>query len=379
MVKRIGLALSGGGVRAMMFHAGVLQWLAEKALLEQTVAVSSVSGGSLFTGLVYRFNDWKWPTSHRYLTHVLPHLRELLTEVCLEREARRLLLGRPANWRYLFSRANVLADAIRRAWGVDITVDALDATCDWSINGTTAETGRRFRFKRGRCGDYMTGYASASAFPLSAAMAASAAYPLLVGPLRLDATQFQWFRRPNWGGSEQDETPVAPAHRTLHIIDGGVYDNLGMEPLFDTGARTLKSEIDFLVVSDAGAPFRRRSLQAQWNPARLARILEISMDQSRALRVRPYVNAIIENPTLGRYYQIGSNPEESLSRLAGGDRQTAPSAVWLSNLQVKEAADWATDLKRVKPEVFDLIARHGFETAEWNDVLFSEKASASLN
>ncbi|WP_250473082.1 patatin-like phospholipase family protein [Caballeronia sp. GAFFF1] len=373
MGKRIGLALSGGGARAMIFHAGVLQWLAENMLLEQVVAISSVSGGSLLTGLVYRFNDWKWPSSRRYLTHVLPCLRELLTTVCLEREARRLLLGRPANWRYLFSRANILADAITRAWGVDTHMDALDSACDWSINGTTAETGRRFRFKRGRCGDYRAGYASASAFPLSVAMAASAAYPLLVGPLRLDATQFQWYRRSDWGGSEADETPVAPAHRTLHIIDGGVYDNLGMEPLFDTGTRTLRSGLDYLVVSDAGAPFHARSLQAQWNPARVTRILEILMDQSRALRVRPYVNAIIDNPNLGRYYRIGSDPEESLSRLWVGDREAASSDAWLSAMQVKEAAAWATDLKRVKPETFDLIARHGFETAKWNEMLFSRK------
>lgn len=50
----IGLAHSGGGVRAAAFHPGVLQYLAEQCLLEQVTRISSVSGGSLFAGLVWR-------------------------------------------------------------------------------------------------------------------------------------------------------------------------------------------------------------------------------------------------------------------------------------------------------------------------------------
>ena len=58
---QIGLALSGGGVRAMAFHCGVLQWLAERGRLGDISHISSVSGGSLFTGLVFRFGNWEWP------------------------------------------------------------------------------------------------------------------------------------------------------------------------------------------------------------------------------------------------------------------------------------------------------------------------------
>ena len=48
----LALALSGGGVRASVFHCGVLQRLALDGLLEKTTFVSSVSGGSLVTGLI---------------------------------------------------------------------------------------------------------------------------------------------------------------------------------------------------------------------------------------------------------------------------------------------------------------------------------------
>jgi len=65
--EAIGLALSGGGVRAAAFHAGVLRYLAEKGFLEKVVHVSSVSGGSLFVGLVFQYGNCKWPGSEAYL------------------------------------------------------------------------------------------------------------------------------------------------------------------------------------------------------------------------------------------------------------------------------------------------------------------------
>ncbi|MEF9672493.1 patatin-like phospholipase family protein [Pseudomonas sp. PCH446] len=44
------LALSGGGVRAMAFHLGVLKYLAEQQALERLTQISTVSGGSLLVG-----------------------------------------------------------------------------------------------------------------------------------------------------------------------------------------------------------------------------------------------------------------------------------------------------------------------------------------
>ncbi|WP_080404880.1 patatin-like phospholipase family protein [Burkholderia ubonensis] len=374
MRGRIGLALSGGGVRAMAFHAGVLQWLATQSLLESVTAVSTVSGGTLFTGLVYRLSDWQWPSSEHYLKHVLPEIRNVLTTVCLQREAKLLLLTSPANWRYLFNRANVLALALQRRWNIDISVDDLSSSCEWSINGTTAETGRRFRFKQGRCGDYEVGYASSTKFALAEAMAASAAYPLLIGPLRIDATKFEWYKRPAWGGTVTDEQPIAPRYASLHVMDGGIYDNLGMEPLFDTGNQTLKSGIDFLVVSDAGAILLREPLAPQWRLRRLSRIAEIAMDQTRALRIRPFIHAILRSRSSGRYFQIGTNPVAELSKHYQGEPERA-NGPWLTAAETARAAQWPTDLKRLDPGAFDLIVRHGFETAAWNDLVFSSCTS----
>ena len=44
--NNIALALSGGGIRAMVFHLGVLKYLSEQNKLEEISHISTVSGGS---------------------------------------------------------------------------------------------------------------------------------------------------------------------------------------------------------------------------------------------------------------------------------------------------------------------------------------------
>jgi len=51
-IKKLGLALSGGGFRASLYHIGVLMRLAELDLLRHVQAISTVSGGSII-GMMY--------------------------------------------------------------------------------------------------------------------------------------------------------------------------------------------------------------------------------------------------------------------------------------------------------------------------------------
>ena len=64
---KVALALSGGGVRAAVFHCGVLQRLALDGLLESTTFVSTVSGGSLVVGLILCQSGHRWPGSEEFL------------------------------------------------------------------------------------------------------------------------------------------------------------------------------------------------------------------------------------------------------------------------------------------------------------------------
>ena len=50
----IGLALSGGGYRASLFHIGVMARLADEGLLKKVAALSTVSGGSIVGAFYYK-------------------------------------------------------------------------------------------------------------------------------------------------------------------------------------------------------------------------------------------------------------------------------------------------------------------------------------
>lgn len=60
---KIGLALSGGGFRARVFHLGVLSRLAEENRLKDVRFLSTVSGGGMCGGLVYAKSDSRCPAS----------------------------------------------------------------------------------------------------------------------------------------------------------------------------------------------------------------------------------------------------------------------------------------------------------------------------
>jgi predicted acylesterase/phospholipase RssA len=51
--QKLGLALSGGGFRASFFHIGVLAQMAEQGLLRDVEVISAVSGGSIIAALYY--------------------------------------------------------------------------------------------------------------------------------------------------------------------------------------------------------------------------------------------------------------------------------------------------------------------------------------
>jgi NTE family protein len=359
------LALSGGGVRAMAFHSGVLRFLAERGLLERVRHISSVSGGSLLVGLIFQRAGMRWPTSGDYLTTVLPAVRDQLTTRNLQISALgRLLL--PWNWQFLFSRANVVAQAIQASWGIRATLSDLPPTPVWSINGTTAETGRRFRFKSNGCGDYQLGYADASAFPLAQALAVSAAFPGAIGPLAIQCNRYEWRMRPHWNASKDEERSIQLPYKRLHLYDGGLYDNLGLEPLFDAGLQQAKASGGSIVVSDAGAPLTTGFRTGSLNPRRMKRWLDLVGEQQRALRVRSFVNAL-RNGLHGAYLQIGSSAVEQLQDVS---HPVAHEQPWLNSAEARTAAACVTSLGRQATADFDLLSRHGYETALRNHLAF---------
>lgn len=250
---RIGLALSGGGIRAAVFHLGVLRRLACERLLERVSAVSTVSGGSLITAAIVSQAGMQWPSSDGYLRTVYPELRRRITAADLF-SPRSIGWGGLAefNLRLVRSRALVLAAMLERVWGVTGRLADLPDLPQWFINTACIDTGKNWRFSKREMGDWMFGRHYAPDVPVAVAAAASAAVPYVIGalPLSLPATGW-WDTDPATGKQVRTRTPP---REQVRLWDGGAYDNMGLEALTKPG-RGLRS-CDFLICSDASGALR---------------------------------------------------------------------------------------------------------------------------
>lgn len=245
---------------------------------------------------------------------------------------------------FLLSRANLLAFALRDEWGINNRLIDLPAVPEWSINGTKAETGKRFRFKQKNFGDYVLGYASSKNFPLANALAVSAAFPDGIGPLVINAKPYEWSKR-EWNKPVESASRIFPQHSKFHVYDGGVYDNLGLEPFFNMGKGVLKEILPQdtkLILSDAGAPLAQGFSLSKVNPWRLKRVTDIISDQSRALRIRTFVNYIQKDASRGALIYIADKLNNS---------PNCSSAAF--------ASTYPTNLNKLTYEEFDKLLSHG--------------------
>lgn len=368
---KIGLALSGGGFRATVFHLGVLARLAEAGRLEDVTFLSTVSGGSLCVGLVVAMNGFRWPTSSEYVDQVLPRAYERITTCDLQRKVIWRALSAP--WRIFKSRAATLSLLLRTEWGVAIRLSDLPEQPRWMINATCYESGKNWRFERFRMGDYLSGYTEDTHIPLSDALAASAGFPGLIGPLALDTRAYSWFDYADAGAEEsaltppeahrrRARTPIVPAYARLHLWDGGVYDNLSLEGLhnFEEGWR---KDVEFLVVSDASG--RAKAEAYRWWKALMRIITGIMMDQVRSLRSRALLERLRNHKDPGAFLQIGNTCEDVFRRVGQTERISEVCPDCLSREEALRAATMETVIRRLTPEEFERLFRHGFEVADY--------------
>ena len=357
---KIGLALSGGGMRATLFHLGILKWLAEMELLENIEHISTVSGGSICAGLLYSSNNMKWPSSKEYLEKVLPEIKKKI----LDKDVTFGAFGKTLEgWdiKKLFeSKAESLAKTMKKYWKMDGIIKELSERPIWYINCTTFETGKCFRFSQKRCGDYKIGYFDDGNFPIAEAVAASAGFPILIGMTEIKTDKYIW---KNYEGEE----PKLPADK-IHLWDGGVYDNLGIEALYrpDNGGECRKG-INFCIVSDASAgteEFTKPSKNLLGKLADIKRLVDIDMDQVAGLRLRNFVDFII-NKKSGMCVKIGNSAEKITTRGVIDEKiKDELLKECLGKEESEKLKNYPTTLFKPSEKDFDLIVRHGYENAK---------------
>ena len=351
---RIGLALSGGGIRAACYHLGVLQYFAEAGLFNQITSISSVSGGSLCVGAIFAANHNKWPAADKFIEVVRPKVRGLILNSDIQTSALRRI---PFSFWFWNNKVGLIAKMLEKKWGIKGSLQDLPKQPYWEINSTIFETGNGFRCRRDFMGDYTIGYVQQPDLPISHMIAASASFPILIGPYILKTKGMNWTK-----DKMGDEGPIIVDSKYT-LWDGGVYDNLGLEALYKIG-RGLDEEIDFLVISNASASIAHKKRRVGLSLRNMARLLGIAMSQVDDLRTRD-VMAYVMSEGKGIYLKIGSSAGKIAEDFKIPPEKAKPMIEnCLSEKDITKARDYATTLKTPSPENFDLIFRHGYENAK---------------
>lgn len=286
----IGICLSGGGYRAMLFHAGSLWRLYEAGLLAKATRISSVSGGSITAGVLAL--NWKKLSFNpaaiatEFVPNVVQPVRNLAHET-IDAEAIILGVALPGTI------GHRVASAYEKHLFGAATLQDLPDNPRFVINATNVQSGVLWRFMKPYMRDYRVGEVKSPTVPLSHAVAASSAFPPVLSPfeIRLNPGDFT----PDTGRDLQ----IPPFTSKVVLTDGGVYDNLGLE--------TVWKRLDTVLVSDAGGHLGPEpEPKTDW--ARHSyRVLNMIDSQVRALRKRQLIDSYQNNLRKGAYWGIGTN------------------------------------------------------------------------
>ena len=309
--KRVGLALSGGGFRAAAFHLGVFRKLEALGLLDKLDLLSCVSGGSIAGG----FLAANWGA-----TDVLDRL-----EIYLKTRSIAVSSVLGGIFDPFESRLDKLADSYESDLFGKRKLASLSGGPRIYFNTTNLSTGNLFFFVAGggkpeEMGEWELGQQPAPDFKISKAVAASSAFPPVFPPLKV---------------KEKDFPSAQVEYVTL--TDGGVYDNLGVNPLLLRD----RNPLDYALVSDAGKPFAIDEEPTGSGAVVLREAISILMEQVRGLqfeRLRLFGKTGGPKPL---WFSIDSNEGE----------QTPGDAVFASSV--------GTNLKKLDDAEIAVLGRHG--------------------
>ncbi len=240
------LSFSGGGTRAAAFAYGVMKalkgtpivWNGRRTtLLAEVDCISAVSGGSFTAAYYALFRD------HLFQTFEADFLKRNITRELVLRALN------PVSWFRLasphFSRIDLAAELYDETVFRGATFRSLIESRRRPfivLNATNMRNGVRFEFTQSQF-DFLG--STLDSYPVARAVAASSAFPFLLSPLTLKA----YGRRPGFVINEEYTTALADFHlspvryhwaspqieyldparvRYIHLLDGGLADNIGL-------------------------------------------------------------------------------------------------------------------------------------------------------
>lgn len=257
--RSIGLALSGGGYRAMAFHLGALSYLEQRKLLSRVRLISTVSGGT-FVGAGFALSLTRGQTFRKFF---LDFYREMET-VDLVGRGLELLGGPPPNvpsqrHDLIVAMAQVYSETFFRnpdgePYRFGELLDSETQLSDAVFNATEFRHGIAFRFQgTGRIGNdkLRIDKDDAKKIRIADIVAASSCFPGGLEPLAFP-DDFSWPDK-EVVASINKVVRKSPYEGPVPLMDGGIYDNQGIESLWLAAGRMADRKerpLDMFVVSD---------------------------------------------------------------------------------------------------------------------------------
>lgn len=264
------LSLSGGGFRATLFHLGTLRRLNELGLISRAAAIASVSGGSIMAACLADAMIDSPPTRGQPLTNfdALVAKVHALTSYNLRRT---ILLKKAEPWNWGHSLPELMAKELEEHV-TSRPLTALPDTPRFLFTATDMVFGVDWIYSKDRAGDYQAGYKTAGldSIMIAYAAAASACFPPVFAPL-VPLIKGSELKGGAARGAEADQ-----CRDRIRLCDGGVYDNMGLEPVWKNA--------ETLLVSDAGGPFEYSRDRGTLSD--IKRYPDIMGNQALALRKR---------------------------------------------------------------------------------------------
>lgn len=286
------LCLSGGGYRAALFHLGATRRLNELGALSKIDTFTSVSGGSIFASLLAAHavkNSQAWARAGARVDGFDDGVAEPMRDLAQHDIRTDPVLSRLLPWNWFKRNAQIDALATRLSEGptgsarlADLPPRPRFVFCSSEMQFRTQWT---FDSGDRRVGSEPSGHAGFESWTLARAAASSSCLPIAFSPMRI---------ADRLTGGAYDGPDAASLAHGLALSDGGMYDNLGVEPVWQNHATVL--------VSDASPSFKPDPGMGRiWGSLRFAIIL---LEQATEVRKRWLISNFIAGQLSGAYWDI---------------------------------------------------------------------------
>ena len=255
----------------MLFHLGCLWRLNELNYLLKFTRISSVSGGSITSGVLamnwakLEFDGNGYAT--KFDQFVTQPLRRMAGKTI---DAPSLFEG------FVEGASKTVAKHYKDYLFGDTTLQNLPDEPLFIFNSTSMKTGVLWRFSKPYMGDYKVGIIKNPTVPLARAVAASSAFPPVLSPAVFDLDPASFDTDPRYPCKAPFNTAEYRSQAVL--CDGGVYDNFGMETAWKNCAQ--------VIVSDGGGALEMQPNPSHLWPQQTMRVLNTIYNQVAALRKR---------------------------------------------------------------------------------------------